>query len=115
MATLSQQLVAEAGLNASYAAAAAGGDTFNNDGSDRQFLHVKNAHAANPRTVTITAEVASKKVSGYGTMTRANISVAIPALGNKFIGPIALNAFGVNPAITYSDSAADLTVALLKI
>ena len=40
MATLSAQAVVEAGLEASYSAAAAGGDEWANTGSE--FIHVKN-------------------------------------------------------------------------
>lgn len=114
MATLSVQQITEAGLEASYAAAAAGGDTFVNDGSGRIFLHVKNGHATNPRTVTVTPSTGTTSKAGFGALTKAPIVVAITALEQRFIGPLPSPAFA-EPAITYSDSAADVTIAVVKI
>jgi len=113
MATIAQQTIVDTGLDPTYAAASAGGDTFANDGS-QQFLHFLNANVGSARQVTITAEVATTDKAGFPTLTVPNIVVSIPLSGEKMIGPIPKQAYGANPAITY-DSEADLTVALLKV
>ena len=113
MATFGTESIIDAGLNATYNVAAAGGDDFVNDGSDRQFLHVKNAHASVARVITIAPDVATTTKPGFGTVTRASIVVSVPGPGDRFIGPFPKSAF-TDPAITYDDEA-DVTVALLKI
>lgn len=113
MATLSVQSVVEAGLNATYSSAAAGGDTFANTNDNRIIIHVKNGDASS-KTVTIAPEVASRSVSGFGTMTKATISVAIPAGEDRFIGPFPFTAFGVNPDIQYS-AETSVTLAVLRV
>lgn len=113
MATIPTQSIVEAGLGATYSAADSEGDTFVNDGSNRQFLHVKNANAVDARTVTVTPSDASTEKPGYGALARAAIEVTVPAEGERFIGPFPATAFA-EPAITYS-SEADVTLAVLKI
>lgn len=113
MADLTPQNFVYTGLNASYAAVASGGDTFPNTG--REVLHIKNANAGSPRTVTIPALDATVDLQGYGTLDVANIDVAIPAEGDRFIGPIPAKGYGATPDITYSDSGADLTIAVLRL
>lgn len=107
--------IAEAGLNATYNPAAAGGDAAINDG--RLLLHVKNA-AGTARTVTIAAQDSSAEVAGYGTMTKADAVVAVPASEDRFIGPFPKSAFN-DPgtgqiAITYDDETS-VTVAALRL
>jgi hypothetical protein len=113
MATLSVQSIVEAGLNATYANAAVDGDTFANNQDLDIFIHVKNGDASS-KTVTIAPEIASKSVPGFGTMTKATISVAIPAGENRFIGPFHFNAFGINPDIQYS-AVTSVTIAVLRV
>jgi hypothetical protein len=113
MATLSVETIVDSGLAATYNAAAAGGDTFVNDGSERQFIHVKNANGAATRTVTVAPSTATTTKPGFGTVTRGNISVIVPISGERFIGPFPELAFG-DPDIQYS-SEADVTVAVLII
>lgn len=113
MSTIAVQPIVEAGLNPTYSAAAAGGDTFANDGSERQFIHVKNADA-DAMQVTVTPEVASTSKPGFGTLSRATIQVSIPAGEDRMIGPFPRVAFGINPAITYDDETS-VTLAVIKI
>lgn len=113
MATLTVQSIVEAGLEATYSSCGAGGDTFANDTTNRIFLHVKNGDASS-KTVTITPETASKDVAGFGTMTKATISVSIPAGEDRFIGPFPRGAFGNTPAITY-DAVTSMTIGVIKI
>ena len=113
MATLTSQTIVESGLNTTYAAAGAGGDTFLNDTSEKIFLHVKNGDASS-KTVTVTAAKTSATVPGMGPMTKGNISIAIPAGDSRMIGPLYYTAYGKNPAITYS-AVTSVTVAVVRI
>jgi hypothetical protein len=114
MAELSTQQILDTGLEASYDSAAAGGDTFVNDGSERQFLHVKNASVGSAREVTVAAETTSTTKPGFGTLTQDDIVVSVAASSEEFIGPFPLTAFGAEPEISY-DSEADVTIAVVKI
>lgn len=113
MATLTVQQIAEAGLSANYSAAAAGGDTFQNASNDRIFLHVKNGDTVS-HTVTIAATPSSYNIPGLGRLTKNDISVAVGASGDRFIGPISLSAFGANPDIQY-DAVTGVTLAVIKL
>ena len=115
MADLTIQDVVEGGLAASYAAAAAGGDAVLNLQGD-VFLHVKNGDVSS-HTVTVTAQDTSEDVPGFGNMTKANLAVAVPASGERFIGPFPRQAF--NDAngkvqITYDD-VTSVTIAALTL
>lgn len=114
MALLTRQNFALGGLAASYAAAAAGGDTVDNDG--KVVLHVKNG-GAGAINVTVTAQVTSVAVEGYGTLTRSNAVVAVPAGAERFIGPFPTQAFNNSSgraAISY-DVVTSVTVAALRL
>lgn len=111
MAALNTQKIDEDGLVATYDAAAAGGDSFVNDG--RIILHAKNGDAS-PKTVTVAAEVVSTEKPGFGTLTKANAEVSVPATGEAFLGPFPTTAFGVATEITYSD-VTSLTLAVLRV
>lgn len=113
MTILAVESIVEAGLVATYNTAAAAGDSFVNDDSERIFLHVKNADGAVARTITVAPAVASTTKPGFGALTRANIATTIAASGDEFIGPFPLTAFG-DPDIQYDDES-DVTVAVLKI
>jgi hypothetical protein len=113
MALLTRQNFALGGLAASYAAAAAGGDTVDNDG--KVVLHVKNG-GAGAINVTVAAQVASLSVEGYGTLTRSDVVVSVPAGGERFIGPFPPRAFNDangRAAITY-DAVTSVTLAALQ-
>lgn len=113
MATLSVQDITESGLDATYNAAGAGGDDFQNDSSNRIFLHVKNDDASS-HTVTVTAEESTLVVPGYGEVSKSDVAVSVPASEDRFIGPFPRFAFGNQPAITYDD-VTSVSVAVLKV
>ncbi len=94
MALVASQNIIRAGLNPAYAAASAGGDQVRPGPST--FLHVKNGSAAS-MTVTV---VTHKTVDG---LDLADLAVAVPAGGERMIGPI--NDLFLDPA----DSLADIT------
>lgn len=110
MAVLTVQQVALTGLNPSYAAASAGGDSFDNDG--RTVLHVKNTNASS-RTVT----VASQKPAVPG-LAPSNNAVSVPATtGERFIGPFdptVWNDSNGDVQVTYSADAG-VTIAAIRI
>lgn len=113
MADLTIQSFDVDGLNATYAAASAGGDTALNKG--QTVLHVKNGDAVS-HTVTVTAQVTTLDVTGYGEATFTNVAVAIPAGAERFIGPFPQKTFNNasgQVAITY-DAVTSVTIAALK-
>lgn len=79
MALLAKQQVGLAGVGPTYAAANAGGDTFNP--GNNVFLHVKNG-SAGALTVTV---VTPGNVSGQAV---ADVAVSVPASGERMIGPL---------------------------
>lgn len=116
MATLTvQDLVKSGGLEATYAAAAVGGDVMPNDG--RTLLHVKNGSGGNI-TVTAAAVITSVDLGPtYGPYTRANVAVQVDAGEERFIGPFPQQAFNNasgQVAMTYS-GVTSLTVAALRV
>lgn len=113
MATLAVQKILEAGLTATYSAAAAAGDTFLNDSEGKTFLHVKNAIATAALVLTVVPSSATRDVPGYGSMDKATISVAMAADTEEFIGPFPFAAFGANPDVQ-TDDEAGVTIAVLK-
>lgn len=113
MATLTVQDIVETGLNATYDAANAGGDTFQNSSNGRIFLHVKNDDASS-HTVTVAATASTYNLPGIGLVDKNDISVSVPASGERFIGPFALSAFGANPDITYDD-VTSVSIAVVKL
>lgn len=113
MATLTAQTLAESGLDATYAAASAGGDDVINPTDKRLFLHVKNGDASS-HTVTVAALDNSVDVVGYGPVTKPDVSVAIPAGEDRFIGPFPHAAFGSSLPITY-DAVTSVTIAALHL
>lgn len=107
MAALSVQRPSVAGVARTMATAASGGDTVVNDG--KVFLQVTNAHAANARTVTVDSPNTCNFTLAANAAHDAVVSIA--ALTTKIIGPFPVARFSETLAITYSDSAADLTIA----
>lgn len=110
MAVLTVQKPVVAGVALTMAAAAAGGDSFPNTGVE--FLQVTNAHATDPRTITFD----SPGTCNFGLAANAahDQAVVVAALTTKVIGPFPTPRFndGNNRVqVTYSDSAANLTVA----
>ena len=114
MAELTLQQITEAGGSVTYSSAAGGGDTADNAGST--FLNIKNG-GGSEETVTITAQVTSLATEIYGTLTKANASIAIAGSGEAFIGPFKTGAFNNASgeiAITYS-GVTSVTIAALYI
>ncbi|MEV5347202.1 hypothetical protein [Streptomyces achromogenes] len=109
MATLGTQVIALAGLNPTYAPATGGGDKC--EVGDRNFLHVKNG-SGSPVTVTLTATAALR---GQAV---SNVTVSVPASGERMIGPLASDLLQNQTdglcSIGYS-SATSVTVASLRI
>jgi len=112
MAELSVQQIDKGGLQASYASAESGGDTYPND-SERIFLHVKNGDSAE-HTVTIAALVSETERPGFGTLSVSDISVAIPAGEDRFIGPVPRTAYGRKPDIQYDD-VTSVSIAAMEV
>lgn len=110
MAELTVQNIALTGLNPSYAAAAAGGDTFDNDGST--FFHIKNGSGGSV-TVTLTTAGTYPKQG----IALADQQVAVPAGEERMIGPFDKGAFNDSNgeiSVSYS-SATSVTVAAIKL
>lgn len=109
MATLGTQVIALSGLNPTYAAATGGGDKC--EVGDRVFLHVKNGGGAS-MTVTLTS------VAAVRGQAAANVTVSVPASGERMIGPLNAdllqNASDGLCAIGYS-ATTSVTVAALRI
>ena len=111
MALLTTQQITEAGAATTYADAAELGDTITNTG--KEFIHVKNGSGASV-TVSCDPDTASVTVAGYGSLSKAAISVAIPSGDERFIGPFGTAAFGASPLIEYS-AHADVTIAAITL
>lgn len=87
MATLTKQDIVRAGLAASYAACAGGGDKFTNTGVE--VIHIKNASVG---SIDVTIDTPAT-VDGLAVAQR---TVAVGAGAEKFIGPF--------PPSTYNDT-----------
>lgn len=107
MATLTVQVMKLTGLEATYAAAAAGGDVFANDGMT--FFHVKNGSGAD---ITVTFD--SLVNSNYGT--DVNPAVVVTAGEERMIGLFPKDRFNNasgQVAVSYS-GVTSLTVAAIR-
>lgn len=114
MPLLTVESIVEAGLNATDNAADAGGDNFANSGAE--VIHVKNGGGGSVN-VTATAQQTTQTVAAFGTMTKADAAVAVPAGEERFIGPFPKGAFndaGGLVQLTYS-GVTSVTVAVLKV
>jgi hypothetical protein len=95
-------------LTPTFAAAAAGGDTFANNG--RTFLYVKNGSGA-PITVTVNSLVSCN----FGV--DHDITITVPAGSEEMSGKFPVNRFNSSAgsaSITYSD-VTSLTIAAISI
>lgn len=106
MAVLTVQNVVRAGLEATYAAAAAGGDSFPNDGKDT-FAHVKNGSGG---SIDVTIETPGT-VDGLAIADRV---VAVPAGEERMIGPFPTATYSNSVGLTYS-GVTSLTVAAIRV
>ena len=110
MALLTLQNVAPTGLNPNFGAVNAS-DTVKVSTAQRAFLHVKNNHASNATNVTITARKTSATVSGVGTVTIGDLVVAVPAQGERIIGPFTEAYVDTDGLVTIGYSATTTVVA----
>jgi len=109
MATLTKNAFTTGSAVEALVAAAAGGDTVPT--LDRKdFIVVKNTHATLSRTVTLNSQEACNQGSDH------DLAIAVAALTTRFIKPPAPGTrwkdVSGNLQMTYSDSAADLTVGV---
>jgi hypothetical protein len=112
MATLTREAVTEAGLTPTGAAAAGGGDQFENTGVE--YLYVKNGGGGSIN-VTITAQDTSVTMANYGTLTKADSVVAVAAGATAIIGLFPKSAYNDANSyvqVTYS-GVTSVTVAVL--
>lgn len=116
MATIAAQSLVEAAVNATYSAAAELGDRFANDNARRTFVHVKNGNVASV-TVTFDVPTANQTTTktGFGSLTKSDLAVVIPAGGERFVGPFyaCYNDTSGFVNITYSEHE-DVTLAVLR-
>lgn len=115
MAALATQKPASAGVSVTYAAAAAGGDTFVNNG--REMFHIKNGGGA-PMTVTFNSGlVAGRNKCSFGVAAAAHDqAVTIGAGSDALCGPFNKDQFtdaNGNMNVTYS-AVTTVTVAVLS-
>ena len=111
MATLAATQVTRVGVTQTLAAAAAAGDQFANTGHEVFVVH--NGHGADSRTVTFAIQ---QTVDGQSASTDKAVTVAHGV--TKVIGPFPRAIYNdVNGfvQVTYSNSAADLTVQVLRV
>ena len=115
MATLVPEDSSESGLTPTFNTVAAGGDQFANNGNI--VLYIKNTNAA-ARTVTVAAQSTSYTKAGFGSLTKSNAAVVVPATtGERVLGPFPIDAFNNasgNCQITYS-AETGVTVAIIRL
>ncbi len=115
MATLAVYDAAESG-GITFTAAASGGDVFPNDG--KTVLVILNVNASLARTVTITAQDTSAFAPGFGAVTKADATEAVEGPSVDVMGPFPTTAYNTasgQAVVTYTDAAADLTVAAVRV
>lgn len=105
MAALTIQQLAQAGLNVTFAAASAGGDTFVNNG--RVLLIVKNGGGV---SVNVTIDSVKPCDQGFDH----DIVVAVPAGQERKIGFFEESRFGSQVSVSYS-AVASITVAAVRV
>ena len=105
MAALTIQAVVKDGLEATFASADAGGDTFANTGAE--FVHIKNGGGSQ---ITLTIAT-SKTVDG---LTVPDRTVAIPAGEERYVGPLLTDTHGSTVSLSYS-AVTSVTLAVLQL
>lgn len=112
MAVLNVQDALVAGAAITYAAAAGGGDSFDNNGL--VLLHVKNGSGA---PITVTVDDPNTPNPGNATQFNPDVAIAVPAAGDRLIGPFPPFRFNdVNGRVnlTYS-GVTSLTVGVIRV
>jgi len=118
MATLTVQNPSLAGVVPTVVTCAAGGDKFAAPaGGKPVILRIRNAHATNPRTVTIDDPNSQGPASAKAF--NPDVDITIAALTTKYVRidypQRFVNAADSNLiALSYSDSAADLTLEIIQ-
>ncbi|UKJ74479.1 hypothetical protein [Azospirillum brasilense] len=90
MAQISAQTTSEAGAALTYSSASGGGDSFTNTG--KELLHVKNGGGSSV-TVTLKSRNTTPVVDGYGSVSKPDVAITIPAGADRIAGPFPLKAF----------------------
>ncbi len=108
MAVLAPQNVDVTGLEATYASAAGGGDSFVNTG--RQLIHVKNG-SGSPMTVTVDDPNSAEPLGS--TTFDPDVEIIVTNAEERFIGPFDVVRFGSSVALTYSLETS-VTLAILQ-
>lgn len=113
MAVLTKQKISLTGLAPTYAAAAAGGDSFVNDQADgsRTFLHVKNGGGS---SINVVIDDPNSQGPTGATQFNPDLTVAVPNGSERIIGPLGsrFNDANGSVAVTYSGTTS-VTVAVL--
>jgi hypothetical protein len=105
MAVLVVQSTSLTGLAPAFVAAGAGGDTFANDGAT--LLHVKNGGGG---SIDVTVDSTQQCSHGFDH----NVVVAVPAGGERVIGPFPTRRFGETASVSYS-GVTTVTVAAVRV
>jgi len=105
MAALTTQVVVNTGLEATYASAAGGGDTFTNTG--KELIHIRNGSGGD---ITLTIETS---LVIEGDLTVADRTVLITAGEERFVGPFKTSRYGATTTLTYS-GVTSLDLAVLQ-
>lgn len=105
-ADLTVQEISRSGLNPSYTAAATDGHSVENTG--REFIHVKNGSGS---SVTVTIQTPGT-VDGLAVADR---TVAVPASGERMIGPFAPGDYNQDDDAIYVDYSAITTVTIAAV
>ena len=111
MALISSQQITEAGKTPTLSTPAAS-DTFTNSG--KEFIFVKNGSGGSIN-ITVTAQISSVDLSGYGTLTKSNTVFAVASGASSFVGPFAPEAYSASDGtVTFACSSAEsIDVAIL--
>lgn len=105
MAVLSVQEITLAGVDPTLAAAAAGGDTFANDG--RTYFDINNGSGGSINATFDATELCNQ---GFDH----DEVVAVPAGARRRIGPFPTGRFGTTVSVSYSD-VTTVTVAAVRL
>lgn len=117
MAQLTLNLHAFAGLDPTFVAAAAGGDSFPNANDERTYIRVKNGGASSITATVAPASPTSVKQQGVtpGPVSLPSYSVSVPASDERTLGPFPAAYTDANGNVNVSYSAVtSVTVAAIR-
>ncbi|MBP2291043.1 hypothetical protein [Azospirillum rugosum] len=116
MAQISAQKLVETGAAPVMTNASTGGDSFTNTGSEALLLKNSSGSAV---TVTLKSRNTAPVIDGYGTVSKPDTAITVPANGIAIAGPFPQRAYN-DPAtsrlsLTYTSSGAtSVAVIALK-